>query len=58
MSVVTVEAKSFELTCPKCKEAIPAPCGSLYWTAEELSLKDGIQCVQCGAFHRVPARLK
>jgi hypothetical protein len=30
------KCRAIELTCPNCGLDIPAPCGSLYWTVEEL----------------------
>lgn len=30
-------ATSVEVDCPSCGESLPAPCGSLFWTVDELS---------------------
>lgn len=35
-------AASLQIDCPRCGESLPAPCGSVFWTLDELTtaLKD------------------
>ena len=35
---VKLTAVAFQVDCPRCKETIPGPGGSLMWTREEIDL--------------------
>lgn len=30
-------ATSVQIDCPRCGESLPAPCGSVFWTVDELA---------------------
>lgn len=36
VSKAVVVVKTCEFSCPLCEWEIPAPCGSLFWTSDEM----------------------
>jgi len=46
--------KTYEIECPGCEETIPHPNGSLFWTAEEISLIKIRICDACNLEFRLP----
>lgn len=56
MKVAKARIDAVEFTCPECHETIPAPGGSLYWTATEVNVKI-LTCPSCGKESKVPKRI-
>lgn len=62
MMFVKCDPVAWALTCPACNEEMPAPGGSLMWTAEDLDGSEDvvpgkIRCRGCGAWSRLPKLL-
>jgi len=46
---------AFELECPECRDIVPAPSGSLFWTREDMDLSPQvIPCPGCGKTFKLP----
>lgn len=57
MKTCTATPTTWELMCPECRDVILAPGGSEYWTAEDFIGKKTVECFECKAEAKIPAKL-